>query len=89
MSEAKSMTVEEGIEELRRLHATGQIDTLVAIAIGPDPNANLHVVCADKWEEPGRGSDPIRLLGLLSIMEAKIAMSIRSRGVKHGPRGIV
>lgn len=81
--------VSRGIEQLRRLHATGRIDALVAVAVGPDKDANIHLICADNWMSEGRKSDSIRLLGLITAMQTKLAAAIQEEKVKEGPQGVV
>ncbi len=84
MIEQKS--VEEVLEHLRRLNATGEIDVIAVVALGKDPDQNLLFSGSD-IERPG---DAVRLSGTMVIFQHRIVTDIALEPLEEpGPKGIV
>ncbi len=83
MIEQKS--VEEVLEHLRRLNATGEIDVIAVVALGKDPDQNLLLAGMDI----DRRGDAVRLAGTMAMFQRRIT-DIGVEPLKEpGPQGIV
>ena len=88
MSDEETVDVLRVLDELRRLHATNQIDVIAVVAIGPDPETNLAFMGTD-IQRPG---DAVRLIGTSKVLQDSISSGAYAEHgpvPRPGPRGIV
>ena len=86
MSDEETHDVLKVLDELRRLHATGEIDVITVVAIGPDPETNLVFIGSDV-QRPG---DAVRLIGTSKVLQDSICSEANTGPAPQpGPRGIV